>query len=124
MLRVKGLAQQILLHAAVPPIRPLLHVDLRGCIFLVQFEGNAARKLQAAWREPRTIFSAGSRDMDTSRKRLSRKGTRGSRPNANGALFARITSHWCSRSILRSVSLPQRICSFAKTHIPFQNMCI
>ncbi len=52
-----------------------------------------------------TIFSAGSTFMTRSRKALSRKGTRVSTPHANGALFARSTSHWCSRFSSRTVSL-------------------
>ena len=52
-----------------------------------------------------TILSAGSSVMETSRKALSRKGTRGSRPKAKGALLARMTSYWCNRLIRRTVSL-------------------
>ena len=53
----------------------------------------------------RTILYSGSRDMHVSRNSLSRNGTRGSRPQAKGALFARNTSHWCNRSTFRTVSL-------------------
>jgi len=66
----------------------------------------------------RAIFSAGSRPMDTSRKALSRKGTRGSRPHANGALFARSTSNWCSRSSSATVSLPPPRCTLAPWRDP------
>ncbi len=43
--------------------------------------------------------------MVASRKALSRKGTLGSSPQAKGALLALKTSHWCSRSVFRTVSL-------------------
>ena len=39
------------------------------------------------------ILSAGSKVMEVSRKALSRKGTRGSRPKEKGALLARMTSN-------------------------------
>lgn len=45
--------------------------------------------------------------MHVSRKERSRKGTLDSTPNANGALLALRTSHWCSRMVLRTVSLRQ-----------------
>ena len=43
--------------------------------------------------------------MQVSRKARSRKGTLDSTPKANGALLALRTSHWCSRMVLRTVSL-------------------
>lgn len=61
--------------------------------------------------------------MQTSRKSLSRNGTLGSRPQAKGALFARSTSHWCSRSTLRIVSLQFHHSSASAFHLNCLLIC-
>merc|ERR1719313_2913955 len=50
------------------------------------------------------IFSLGSTLITRSSTALSRYGTRASTPQAIVLLFARSTSHWCSRVVLRTVS--------------------
>ena len=75
----------------------------RECVLVT----NSAPSCIGQQPEGRTIFSEGSTSMLAATNALSRKGTRGSRPKANGALLARRTSHWCSRVVFLTVSLHQ-----------------
>ena len=84
------------------------HSSLAGSLPLDGQHNQHAKRLHSARQTSsakRTIFSAGSMLMDTRTNSLSKKGTRGSRPHAKGALLARRTSHWCRRVVLRIVSL-------------------